>query len=101
MLPVIIDPACELDIESAQLWYGSRVDGLDDRFVAAIDTALERIQDHPLAYPVVVENVRRSITSIFPYVFTLSLNQMKSSSSPAFIKANRQTCYYDASVGKL
>ena len=67
MLPVIIDPACELDIESAQLWYGSRVDGLDDRFVAAIDTALERIQDHPLAYPVVVENVRRSITSIFPY----------------------------------
>ena len=66
-LPLIIDPACEIDIEIAYLWYGSRVDGHADRFMAAIDKALNRIQDYPLAYPVVIENVRRAITSVFPY----------------------------------
>jgi len=46
-LPVILRPAADQDLESAEDCYERRLAGLEQEFLAAVSVALDRIADMP------------------------------------------------------
>ena len=67
MLPLIIRPEAELDIESSALWYERQQPGLGNRFVNVLNEVLVRIADNPLQFPQLEKSVRRALLPRFPY----------------------------------
>jgi plasmid stabilization system protein ParE len=55
------------DIEQAMAWYESRVPGLGERFLSALDECLSRIAANPRGYPLVYPPYRRALLHRFPY----------------------------------
>jgi plasmid stabilization system protein ParE len=55
------------DIEAATLWYEQQRKGLGVRFVAELDTVLERVSTTPLQFPIIDDPVRRALLHRFPY----------------------------------
>jgi plasmid stabilization system protein ParE len=49
----IVRPAAAADIDEAFLWYQTQRPGLGHEFLAAADTLIDAIAEHPLRYPVV------------------------------------------------
>ena len=47
--------------------YGDHQEGLDLRFVAAVENAIERISEAPDRWRIFEEDVRRCLTHVFPY----------------------------------
>lgn len=70
-----IRPEAEADVVEAALWYEQQNPGLGEKFVAAVDQAIRRVIENPLAFPVIHRRheVRRALTHRFPYrvFFTL------------------------------
>ena len=48
-------------------WYEDQRTGLGFVFRAALDTAVERVRELPLAHPVVYRDLRRVLVDRFPY----------------------------------
>jgi hypothetical protein len=46
-LPLIITPEAELDVAEAKAWYDRQRQGLGERFLLAVEEALERIRRIP------------------------------------------------------
>jgi plasmid stabilization system protein ParE len=67
VLPVYFLPAAEAELQEAQDWYDTRVEGLGDRFFAAVDALLPRIGDNPEQFPTAYTNLRRVMVRRFPY----------------------------------
>lgn len=63
----IVRPAAAADIDEAFLWYQTQRPGLGHEFLAAADTLIDAIAEHPLRYPVVRRNTRRALLRRFPY----------------------------------
>jgi len=63
----IVRPAAAADIDEAFLWYQTQRPGLGHEFLAAADTLIDAIAEHPLRYPVVRRNIRRALLRRFPY----------------------------------
>ena len=63
----IVRPAAAADIDEAFLWYETQRPGLGREFLAAADTLIDAIVEHPLRYPVVRRNTRRALLRRFPY----------------------------------
>lgn len=63
----IVRPAAAADIDEAFLWYENQRPGLGHDFLAAADTLIDTIAEHPLRYPVVRRNTRRALLRRFPY----------------------------------
>ena len=64
ILPVIIQPAAELDLAVAQLWYETERMGLGTAFRAAVDRAIGLISSQPDMFPVVLREARRVLRKI-------------------------------------
>ena len=63
----IVRPAAAADIDEAFLWYEAQRPGLGHDFLAAADTLIDVIAEHPLRYPVIRRNTRRALLRRFPY----------------------------------
>src|SRR5712691_8554867 len=62
-----VRPEAQTDIREAALWYESRETGLGSRFIGELRTTLQHIGDNPLRFPIVSDDVRRSLIHKFPY----------------------------------
>jgi toxin ParE1/3/4 len=67
MYRVILSPQAEQEATDATLWYNSKSKGLGEEFLVAIDEKLKLIQQNPLAFRKVHSNVRRALTTRFPF----------------------------------
>jgi plasmid stabilization system protein ParE len=66
--PVFLRRAAELDLVAIEDWYDGQEHGLGREFREAVDAAITRIADNPLAYPERYRGVRRALLRRFPYV---------------------------------
>lgn len=64
---LIIRPDAEVDIAQAFDWYNSRVPGLGEQFLLALDAAFNSVLRNPLIHPEVYKTVRRALTRRFPF----------------------------------
>ena len=69
---LLIDPAAEEETREAAAWYEQQRPGLGLEFLAAIDTAIQRIRRAPAQFSRLEtlpeeESVRRALTDRFPY----------------------------------
>ena len=55
------------DLRGAKDWYEQQFVGLGDTFLADVNQLAQRLTAHPLAYPLVHEDVRRAPVSRFPF----------------------------------
>lgn len=55
------------DLVDAFRWYDGQREGLGSEFLAAIALVLERIEENPLAYPIIRGATRRVLVRRFPY----------------------------------
>ena len=60
-------PDALAEYEAAALYYAERDSEVGQRFVAAVEDAIDRILDSPTRWHVLDEDVRRCLTRIFPY----------------------------------
>lgn len=63
----VVRPAAAADIDEAFLWYEGQRPGLGHEFLAAANTLIDAIAEHPLRYPVIRRNTRRALLRRFPY----------------------------------
>ncbi|MEK7861425.1 MAG: type II toxin-antitoxin system RelE/ParE family toxin [Chloroflexota bacterium] len=66
--PVLIRRAAELDLAAIEDWYDNQRQGLGRDFRDAVDHAIARIADNPLAYAERYRGARRALLRRFPYV---------------------------------
>ena len=64
---VVIRPLAKRDIRAARVWYRKISPLLADRFLDAVDDAIERAKDQPLAYQIIHRTFRRVLLHRFPY----------------------------------
>lgn len=64
---LVVRAAAAADIEDAHGWYERARPGLGEEFLDAVTTALNRIRDNPVLYPVVHRDTRRALVPRFPY----------------------------------
>ncbi|GAB4300995.1 MAG: hypothetical protein Fur0025_40960 [Oscillatoriaceae cyanobacterium] len=64
---VKISQEAELDLAEAYQWYESQVNQLGSEFIRVVDENLTSIQQNPLAYPIVYNNIHRKLLPRFPY----------------------------------
>ena len=62
-----VRPEAQDDIEAAAVWYEAQREGLGERFVSEVDALMDRIQHHPLQFPLIEPAVRRGLLHSFPY----------------------------------
>jgi toxin ParE1/3/4 len=62
-----IRPEAEQDAAAAYRWYEDLRAGLGLDFMHEVDVALAAVSDHPYAFRVIYQDVRRGLTKRFPY----------------------------------
>ncbi len=60
-------PGALEEYEAAVLYYVERDPLVGQRFVTAVEDAIDRILDSPTRWRVIEEDVRRCLTRVFPY----------------------------------
>jgi toxin ParE1/3/4 len=67
---LVLRPAAVADVTEAHAHYHGLLDGLGDRFVAAVDRLFARLIEFPRSAPLVAgyPSVRRTVVRGFPYV---------------------------------
>src|SRR5713101_1464516 len=60
-------PEALAEYEAAALYYAERDPRVGQRFVAAVEDAIDRILESPTRWRVLNEDVRRCLTRVFPY----------------------------------
>lgn len=73
MIPVEFHPEAEAELRASANYYDLQQSGLGERFIAAIEFALNGIVDAPLTWPVLEQDVRRKLTRVFPYAILYSV----------------------------
>ncbi len=70
MTALVLRPAAAADLTEAHAHYHGLVDGLGDRFVAAMDELFARLTEFPRSAPLVAgyRDVRRAVVRGLPYV---------------------------------
>jgi plasmid stabilization system protein ParE len=66
--PVVLRRAAELDLVAIEDWYDGQRPGLGREVREAVDHAIARIVENPLAYPDRYRGARRALRRRFPYV---------------------------------
>ena len=79
-LPVLIRRAAELDLMRIEDWYEARRPGLGHEFREAVDAAIARIGENPLAYPDRYRGARRALVRRFRTSFGTGCSRISSSS---------------------
>jgi toxin ParE1/3/4 len=91
----IVRPEAEADIEDAYAWYEALSSGLGERFLAAVNDALDSVRDTPRRFPHVHQDgdlvVRRVLLKRFPYgLFYISDEARNLTSVIACMHARRE-----------
>jgi cytochrome P450 len=60
-------PEAEAEMVVAASYYESQQENLGKRLLASVQDALNRIQVTPLLYPIVEADIRRCLTTTFPF----------------------------------
>ncbi len=68
-------PEAEEEFKAAVDYYEDRETGLGYDFSAEVFTTIQNIVSHPTAWPVIEEDVRRSLVNRFPYCILYSVEQ--------------------------
>jgi plasmid stabilization system protein ParE len=63
-----IQPRARLEIIDATEWYAQQGNTFADKFTAALDNTLTRIQENPFQYQLVHLDIRRALLHRFPYM---------------------------------
>ncbi len=66
-MEVLVRPAAASDINEAYVWYARRRPELGDEFLAATQSALERIRTFPARGSIVHRDTRRIFLERYPY----------------------------------
>ncbi len=66
-LRTFVRPEAQTDIREAARWYEDRESGLGLRFLREIRTSLQHINNNPLMFPIIEDDVRRALLHKFPY----------------------------------
>ena len=66
-MQIVVRPAAAADIDEAFLWYEGQRLGLGHEFLAAAQTSIDGVAQHPLRSPVIRRNTRRALLRRFPY----------------------------------
>lgn len=90
-------PEALAEYEEATRYYAERDPRVAERFIAAVEEAIERILDSPTRWRIMDEDVRRCLTHVFPYGvlytieadFILVVAVMHCSREPGYWKARR------------
>ena len=64
---LVVRPQAQVEIHETWAWYEEQSPGLGSRFIEALDRALARIVEHPLAHPRVHGEIRRALLDRFPH----------------------------------
>jgi toxin ParE1/3/4 len=67
MLPLIVNPEAEADLDEARQWYEAQKLGLGDELIDAVGSVLERVQQAPRLYAKVFLELRLALVRRFPY----------------------------------
>lgn len=68
MKKVVLRTIAEQDVAEAAMWYEQQRAELGDEFLAGLRQSLDRIGEHPEAYPVVLPpHLRRILLEDYPY----------------------------------
>lgn len=65
--PLFLRPEAKLDIREAFDWYEGERPGLGQDFLDEARKALRRVHEHPLRYPKIRGETRRSLLNRFPF----------------------------------
>ena len=74
---LIVNPAAELDMRLAKAWYDLQKEGLGTEFLLQIDKAFARITAHPLQFPLVKKNIRKTVVRRFLFSIFFTLHEKK------------------------
>lgn len=66
-LKLIVRPEAEAEMAEAFDWYEERVAGLGSDFLLNVDAAFNAILRNPHQFPLVHQNLRRTLIRRFPY----------------------------------
>lgn len=67
MIQLIIQPQAAQEAGEAARWYEEQLPGLGIEFLLELDTALDRVINHPDIYPPIYRDARRVLVRRFPY----------------------------------
>ena len=67
MTPLRFHPEAESEMIETAAWYEAQQTDLGRRFLTCVQDALNRVELNPTLYPVVDNDVRRCLTSTFPF----------------------------------
>jgi toxin ParE1/3/4 len=68
MLKVIYQPDAEAELLEAVPFYGSREEGVEDPFLAAINHHIREIASEPQRFPKVGRDIRRCVVRKYPFI---------------------------------
>lgn len=92
-------PDALAEYEAAALYYAERDPEIGQRFVAAVDQAIDQILDSPTRWQVLDEDVRRCLTGVFPYgvLYTIEVDFVL---IVAVMHCSREPGYWKGRVAK-
>ena len=65
---LFVGRAAKLDVATAFSWYEARRTGLGHEFADELAVAYAAIEEQPLRFPVVLDDVRMAVVHRFPYL---------------------------------
>ena len=68
-----ITKAAQQDLEESYDWYETKLAGLGDDFISAVEDAITTIIQHPESYAIFVDDYRKVSTTRFPFKVIYSL----------------------------
>ena len=72
-LRVTVHELAEFELNDATVFLENERQGLGHRFLSAVEAAVEQIQQHPLASPIIMEDIRSKVLRRFPYSIMFSV----------------------------
>lgn len=94
-MKVRFHPEARAEFKDAALYYGQHEEGLGDRFVDAVDSAIQSIQEAPQRWPILVGDVRRRLVRVFPYAVLYTI-EAKSIHIQAIMHLHRKPAYWES-----
>ncbi len=64
---LVLSTLVEIDLAAAREWYNHMRPGLGEDLLLCVEHALDRILEHPEAFPSVMPDVRRTLVRRFPF----------------------------------
>jgi plasmid stabilization system protein ParE len=88
-------PEARAEFKDAALYYGQHEEGLGDRFVDAVESAIQSIQEAPQRWSILVGDVRRRLVRVFPYAILYTI-EAKSIHLQAIMHLHRKPAYWES-----